>query len=87
MKVTFKCIYEKNRHLHGTCDSDGFITINLMARANPLFTFLHETIHLEQPDWSEAQVQKETAKRWRKMKTRERFNLGKLLFNRRFHQK
>lgn len=40
---------------------------------------LHELIHLERPSWSERAVQRETARRWRRMTWRDKAKLLLLL--------
>lgn len=83
MRVRFRPLREGGRAIHGMCE-DGTITINLMTRANVANTFIHEAFHALHPEWSEKQVRKETAKRWRKMNTRQRFELYKEIFCRPF---
>jgi len=41
----------------------------------PARILLHEQIHLDNPSWSETRVRRETARRWRVMKWREKAEL------------
>lgn len=60
------------------------ITIDLCDTMNPIKTYLHELIHMEHPDWLEKKVLKVMERRWNRMSTRQRFELGKKLFNRKW---
>ena len=85
MRVHFRVIRTKKFGVcHGWCSVGNYIAINLMTNANVGNTWLHERTHWEHPEWSETRVRRETAKRWRRMNTRQRFNLYKELFNRKF---
>ena len=44
----------------------------------PAHTLLHETIHLANPSWSETRVQRETARRWKRMGWRAKAELLRL---------
>jgi hypothetical protein len=82
MKVIFK---QLPRYVFGMCDFTD-IWIDLRKGANPAYTFIHELCHLYHPDWSETKVIKESRKIWKKMSQRQRFELYKKLFNRKWVQ-
>ena len=84
MRVYFRNIMLGGKRCHGECVSGEYIVINLLTQANVANAFIHEKLHDEHPEWSETKVRRETAKRWRGMNTRQRFNLYKELFNRKF---
>lgn len=44
----------------------------------PHHTLLHELIHLDNPSWSETRVERETARRWKRMSWRQRSELLRL---------
>ena len=60
------------------------IYINLLTNANPVHTYIHEILHLEHEDWSEIKVVKETTHIWKNMGMKERFELFKKLFDRKY---
>jgi hypothetical protein len=63
------------------------IYINLMTSANPARTYVHELLHLKHPEWSETRVRQQESVTWRKMDTKQRFNVYYKLFNRRFRER
>lgn len=70
---------------HGEYSAEG-ISINLLTKGNPAHTVLHEIIHHLHPELSEENVKRETAKAWRNLDTKKRFQLYQWLFKRSFKQ-
>ena len=64
--------------------SEGEVKIDLKRNANPVRTYLHELIHLENPRWSETKVLQTERRLWKRMTQEEVFLLGKRLFSRKF---
>lgn len=83
ISVYFGYIPNRRENVYGQ-SYKGKVEINLLARTNPLRTFLHEILHLRYPGMPERQIWNMERKIWRKMSTRQRFELGKFLFSRKF---
>ena len=63
----------------------GEIVIDLkFSKVNPIYTMLHEQLHLIHPQLSETKIKKLTTKTWKKMTQKEVFELGKRMLNRKF---
>jgi len=53
-------------HSAGWCDPGQRITVD-PRRPWVAMTFLHEILHWQNPDWTEAKVSRETQRRWKSM--------------------
>lgn len=60
----------------------GVIRIDLHKNRDYLYTFLHEMLHLEHPEWSEERVVRGTANAWKRLTAKQKFELGHILFKR-----
>ena len=75
-----KVMHKRMRRALGWVRGGGHrIHIDLRRQHNPLHTLLHEVLHVRYPEWSEAHVRRETARRWRRLKDRDLVRLARLL--------
>lgn len=71
---------------HAECIPGEEISINLMTGANPGHSLIHELLHDAHPEWSEKEVRKETTRIWRRLDTRQRYDLYRWLFRHKFRK-
>lgn len=87
MKIPRVVFCQLPSHVDGEYDYDqNRIFIDLRKPVNPALTFLHELLHAKYPKYSHSKIRQLTAKKWKRMSQKQRFELYKLLFNRSFKE-
>lgn len=68
--------------MHGA--GRAIITIDLSAHANPARIYLHELLHIYNPDWGERRVLNEERRMWKAMSTKQKHALYQELFRKQY---